>query len=337
MALGASIFALASIDPSAELGAFALVAIAVAFLSATQDIVIDAYRIESAEQELQSVLAASYQYGYRIGVLVATAGAFLIADYGSWSMTYQVMAAFMLVGLATTLLCREPDVVSSITSQLVGSPLKKAAQWLALSIVEPLADFFRRYGAWGAVLLAFIASFHVSDRVLGILANPFYLDIGYTKTEIGSVAKLYGFWVSMLGVAAGAAASIKFGLSRCVVLAPLFVVSTNLFFAAIVITGPNLSMLALTISVDNFALGFGSTIMIAFMSSLINISFTATQYALLSSIGTFFGKFLAGYSGDVQESIGWFSFFIYAAATGIPAIVLSVLVALRHDGLKKTS
>ena len=330
LALGASIFVLASIDPSQEIAAFAFVAIAVAFLSATQDIVIDAYRIESVGQELQSVLAASYQYGYRIGVLVATAGAFLIADYGSWSMTYQVMAGFMLVGLVTTLLCHEPDSVVQTVTEEAGSAVQRLGRWLVFAVVEPLADFFRRYRAWGFVLLAFIASFHVSDRVLGILANPFYLDVGYTKTEIGSVAKLYGFWVSMLGVAAGAAASVKFGLSRCIVLAPIFVVSTNLFFLAIVLTGPNLSMLALTISVDNFALGFGSTIMIAFMSSLINVSFTATQYALLSSISTFFGKLFAGYSGDVQEMTGWFNFFLYAAATGIPAIVLATIVAWKH-------
>lgn len=330
LALGASIYFLANIDPSAELTAFAAVAIAVAFLSATQDIVIDAYRIESAEQELQSVLAASYQYGYRIGVLVATAGAFLIADYGSWSTTYQVMAAFMLVGLITTLLCHEPKVTAVSDKPAGETAMASLARWITFAVVEPLADFFKRYKGWGFVLLAFIASFHVSDRVLGILANPFYLDIGYTKTEIGSVAKLYGFWVSMLGVAAGAAASIKFGLSRCLVLAPIFVVSTNLFFAAIVLTGPNLSMLALTISVDNFALGFGSTIMIAFMSSLINVSFTATQYALLSSISTFFGKFFAGYSGDIQEVVGWFSFFLYAAATGIPAIALAAIVAWKH-------
>lgn len=331
LALGASIFFLASIDPSAEITAFAIVAISVAFLSATQDIVIDAYRIESAEQKLQSVLAASYQYGYRIGVLVATAGAFLLADYGSWSLTYQIMAAFMLVGFVTTLLCHEPAVSSTVAEQPAASALSRLSKWLVFAVVEPLADFFKRYRGWGFVLLAFIASFHVSDRVLGILANPFYLDIGYTKTEIGSIAKLYGFWVSMLGVAVGAAASVKFGLLRCIVMAPIFVVSTNLFFAAIALTGPNLSLLALTISVDNFALGFGSTIMIAFMSSLINMSFTATQYALLSSISTFFGKFFAGYSGEVQEIVGWFSFFLYAAGTGAPAIVLAIVVALKHE------
>ena len=330
LALGASIYFLANIDPSSEIAAFVAVAIAVAFLSATQDIVIDAYRIESVGQELQPVLAASYQYGYRIGVLVATAGAFVMADYGSWSTTYQVMAAFMLVGLVTTLVCHEPRVASTRDIGASGALGSGVVGWIKFAVIEPLADFFTRYGAWGFVLLAFISSFHVSDRVLGILANPFYLDVGYTKTEIGSVAKLYGFWVSMLGVAAGAAASVKLGLSRCLVLAPIFVVSTNLFFAAIVLTGPNLSMLALTISVDNFALGFGSTIMIAFMSSLINVSFTATQYALLSSISTFFGKFFAGYSGDVQEVVGWFSFFLYAAATGIPAIVLAAIVAWKH-------
>ena len=331
IALGVSLFALAGMDPNLELAGFALVATAVAFLSATQDIVVDAYRIESAEQELQSVLAASYQYGYRVAVVLASAGAFYIAEFGSWSMAYKAMALCMGVGLVTTLLCSEPKVRATIGSKLSGGFVQQAGQWLYIAVAEPFVDFVRRYHGWSFLLLAFIASFGVSDRVLGILANPFYLDIGFTKAQIASVAKLYGFWVSLIGAGAGAAAIIRFGLARCIVAAPVFIVSTNLFFAAMTITGPKLSMLAMTISFDNFALGFGSTVLVAYLSGLVNIRFTATQYALLSSIGTFFGKLIAGYSGDVQLAVGWFSFFLYAAATGIPAILLSIMVALRHD------
>lgn len=329
LALVASLLSLAVVDPKLEMTAFALIAVAVAFLSATQDIVIDAYRIESAEQELQSVLAASYQYGYRLAVVFGTAGALVIADYGSWSLAYKIMAGCMAVGLITTLLCQEPKVKAGIASQLTGSAINQLRQWMNIAVVEPFGDFIRRYSRWGFVLLAFIASFYISDRVLGILAGPFYLDIGYTKTQIATVAKLYGFWVSLIGIGAGAAAVMKFGLARSVVIAAVLIVSTNLFFAAIAATGPRIEMLALTISFDNFAAGFGSTIMITFMSSLINVKFTATQYALLSSISTFFGKLLAGYSGDVQMVVGWLNFFFYAAGTGIPAIILSLVVA-RH-------
>ncbi len=330
VALGASIFTLAGIDPASQMTAFALVAVSVAFLSATQDIVIDAYRIESAEQEMQSVLAAAYQYGYRVAVVIGTAGAFYIAEFGSWPMAYKAMALGMAVGIITTLLCHEPKVRATVGQTLAGSFGTQAKQWIYIAIVEPFVDFVSRYKRWSFVMLAFIASFYVSDRILGILANPFYLDIGFTKAQIATVAKLYGFWVSLIGTGAGAAAILKFGLPRCIVGAAIFIVSTNLFFATMAITGPRLELLALTISFDNFALGFGSTVMIVYMSSLVNIRYTATQYALLSSIGTFAGKFLAGFSGDVQLAIGWLNFFLYAAATGIPAIILSILVARRH-------
>ncbi len=327
LALVVSLLSLAVIDPKLEMVAFTMVAIAVAFLSATQDIVIDAYRIESARQELQSVLAASYQYGYRVAVVIGTAGALYIADFVSWPMAYKAMAGCMTVGLVTTLLCREPEVRAGIASQLTGPVIAQARQWLFMAVAEPFVDFLRRNKRHGFVLLAFIASFYVSDRVLGILANPFYLDIGFSKSQIATVAKLYGAWVSLIGIGAGAAAVIRFGVARCVVAATVFIVSTNLFFALIVVTGPRLEILALTISFDNFALSFGSTIMIAFLSGLVNVKYTATQYALLSSISTFFGKFFAGYSGDVQMAIGWLNFFFYAAGTGIPAIILSLMVA----------
>jgi PAT family beta-lactamase induction signal transducer AmpG len=161
------------------------------------------------------------------------------------------------------------------------------------------------------------------------MAMPFYEDIGYTKPQVATIAKVYGLWVSIIGAAAGAIAVVRFGLARCVVAASVFIVSTNLFFATIAVSGPLLSLLTITISFDNFALGFGSTVMIAYMSSLVNMDFSATQYALLSSINTFFGKLLAGFSGDVQLAIGWLNFFFYAAATGIPTIVLSLFIA-RH-------
>jgi PAT family beta-lactamase induction signal transducer AmpG len=330
LVLGASLFSLAVIDPGREMTAFATIAVAVAFLSATQDIVIDAYRIESAEQELQSVLAASYQYGYRLAVLVATAGALYVAQFASWTMAYQAMAGCMGVGLITTLFCSEPKVRAGITGKLTGGFVEQAGRWIYIAVVEPFADFVKRFHRWSFILLAFIACFYISDRVLGILALPFYLDIGFSKVEVGTVAKLYGYWVSLLGIAAGAAAAIRYGLARCIIAATVLIVSTNLFFATMAIAGPRIELLTLTISFDNFAAGFGSTIMIAFMSSLINVRFTATQYALLSSISTFFGKLIAGYSGDIQLAFGWLNFFLYAAATGIPAIVLGVIVARRH-------
>ncbi len=331
VALAACLLSLSVIDPTLEMTAFAIIAVCVAFVSATQDIVIDAFRIESAAPELQSVLAAAYQYGYRLAVLVAMAGALYIAQFASWTAAYKAMAACMAVGIITTLLCSEPKVRRGIASSLSGSFAEQARHWIFIAVIEPFSDFVKRYHRWSLLLLAFIASFLISDRVLGILATPFYLDIGFSKAEIATVAKLYGTWVALVGIGAGAAAIIKLGLARCIVLAAVLIVTTNLFFATMAMFGPRLELLTLTISFDNFAAGFGSTVMIAFMSSLVNVKFTATQYALLSSISTFFGKLFAGYSGDVQLKYGWLNFFLYAAATGIPAIVLAIIVSSQYE------
>ena len=328
-ALLASLASLALIDPARSMGSFAMVAVAIAFLSATQDIVIDAYRIESAETRLQGVMAASYQYGYRVAVIVGTAGALFIAEAASWMVAYQVMAGCMAVGLITTLLCAEPVDRRPLVSALSGTAVDKLRQWLFIAVLEPFLDFIRRYKGWGFIFLAFIGSFYISVRVLGIMAMPFYEDIGFTKPQVATVAKVYGLWVSIIGAAAGAVAVVRFGLARCIIGATVFIVSTNLFFALLAVSGPKLGLLTVTISFDNFALGFGSTVMIAYLSSLVNVDFTATQYALLSSVNTFFGKLLAGYSGEVQLAIGWLNFFFYAAATGIPAVLLSIVVARR--------
>jgi PAT family beta-lactamase induction signal transducer AmpG len=333
VSIGVSLLFLAQMDPAQNIAAFAAVALAVAFSSATQDIVIDAYRIESADSRMQGVLAAAYQYGYRIAMLASMAGALALAEYASWSTTYMAMAGCMLVGIVTTLVCHEP--VEQIRQSLyVGkSALEKIAIWFRTAVVMPFADFLKRFGRFAIVLLLFISLYRISDYVLGILANPFYLEIGYTKIQIAAIAKVYGTWVTLLGVASGAWAVLKVGVARCLFTATLLIASTNLFFAAMVIVGPEPWMLAVTITADNLAGGFSGTVLIAYLSSLTNLSFTATQYALLSSFMSMLGKFTAGYSGNVQESIGWLGFFLYAAALGVPAIILSFIVAKRHDKL----
>lgn len=330
--IGVALVIMSGVDPATNIQAFALIAFAVAFSSATQDIVIDAYRIESAATDMQGVLAAAYQYGYRISLLVSMAGALYMAEYASWSATYFAMAGCMAVGIITTLWCKEP--VETVTRHYEGETFAaRAGSWFVASVVEPLADFVRRFGKFAIVLLVFVSFYRISDYVLGILANPFYLDIGYSKSQIATVAKVYGAWVTIAGIGMGGWAVLKFGVARCVVTATILIASTNLFFAAMVITGPKLWMLAVTISADNIAQGFGGTVLIAYLSSLVNVSFTATQYALLSSIMSLLPKFVAGYSGEVQESLGWLGFFLYAAALGIPAIILAVYVSRRHDRL----
>lgn len=331
--LAISLYLLSDLDPARALGVFTGVAIAVALLSATQDIALDAYRIEIAEVEMQGVLAAAYQYGYRVAIAVGTAGALYIAEFGSWPVAYKAMAACMGIGILTTLLSREPAVTAKVRERFEGSPVEAVAHWFNTAVVSPFADFIRRYGRHALLLLSFIALFRISDYVLGILSNPFYLDIGFSKAEIASVAKVYGLWVSLVGTAIGAWATLRYGIARCVVAATVLIASTNLFFAALSLIGAKLFMLGVTISADNFAMGFAGTVFIAYLSSLVNLKFTATQYALLSSASTFFGKFAAGYSGNVQEAWGWTGFFLYAAAVGVPAIILSVFVARHYDEL----
>lgn len=333
MSIGASLLVMAGIDPVENVGAFALIALAVAFSSATQDIVIDAYRIECAESRMQGILAAAYQYGYRVAMLLSMAGALALAEFAPWSVTYMAMAGCMAIGIATTLWCREPDVTVEETVYDGLSIAEKTAKWFTHTVADPFVDFFRRFGRYAIVLLAFISLYRLSDYVLGILANPFYLDIGFSKLQIAGIAKVYGLWITLFGVAAGGWAVVRFGVARCLVIATVLIASTNLFFAAMVLVGPEPWMLVVTISADNLAQGVSGTVLIAYLSSLTNLSFTATQYAILSSFMSLLGKLTAGYSGNVQEAVDWLGFFLYAAALGVPAIVLAVIVARRHDRL----
>ena len=333
LSIGASLLVLAGVDPQENIEAFALIAFAVAFSSATQDIVIDAYRIECAEIRMQGVLAGAYQYGYRIAMLISMAGALALATYAPWSVTYMAMAGCMVIGVLTTLWCKEPATRDRRAVYTGMSASEKVSKWFQHAVADPFADFFNRFGRIAILLLAFVSLYRVSDYVLGILATPFYLEIGYSKLQVSGIAKVYGTWITLLGVAAGAWAVLKVGVARCLLTATILIASTNLFFAAMVLVGPEPWMLVVTISADNLAGGFSGTVLIAYLSSLTNLSFTATQYALLSSVMSLLGKFTAGYSGNVQEAIGWLGFFLYAAALGIPAILLSIFVANRHDQL----
>ncbi len=230
LAVAASLVVLSGIDPAAATGAFAFVAAAVAFSSATQDLALDAYRIECAGKEMQAPLAASYQYGYRVSIIVGGAGALYIAEYGSWSLAYRSMAACMLIGLVTTLACREPPLPAS--AKAGGRIFEEGfTRWISESVIGPFVDFFRRYGKFALTMLAFIAVFRISDYVLGILANPFYLDIGFSKAEIASVAKLYGLWIALFGIGAGGWAVLRFGQSATLITASVLIAVTNLFFA----------------------------------------------------------------------------------------------------------
>jgi len=340
---------IAGTDPGMDLVQVALFALLVAFSSATQDISIDAYRIEAVERDLQGAMAATYQLGYRIAMLVAGAGALYIAEFFSWSTAYLVMAACVLVGFITVLIIDEPTrprdqaaeererrLAQSLAGGLaIGGRARQAFAWFSGAVISPFADFFGRMGWLAVVILAFIGVYRLSDITMGIMANPFYIDLGFTKTEIANVTKLYGVIMSGVGALAGGVLVVRYGIMKPLLLGAILVASTNLLFALLALAGNDLVYLAMTISADNFSGGLAGAAFIAYLSSLTNTAYTATQYALFSSMFTLPGKFLGGFSGIMVDAAGYVNFFIYAAALGIPAILLTVY--LMRNGTHNTA
>ena len=334
---------LSRLDPVAEIGNVALVALLVAFSSATQDITIDAYRIEAVEERRQGAMAATYNLGYRTAVLVGGAGALYLADFYDWSVAYWGMAAFMLLGVATTLVIREPDhprneTASVIEVELSGylsshvgvlRPFQHVVDWIGAAVMAPFVEFFRRNGRFALVLLALILTFNISDRVLGIMANPFYLDVGFTKSQIASVAKIFGFFMTIVGAGLGGVLVARWGNLPTMLLAAVMLAVTNLMFVLLAIAGPDIRILVLTISGDNLSAGLAGVAFIAYLSSLTNQAYTATQYALFSSLMSIVGKFISGWSGVLVEAWGYPAFFSYAASTGVPAILRIVFIMRR--------
>ena len=342
--VGAGLFAMSGLDPSADIGAVVVFALVVAFSSATQDISVDAWRIEAVEQARQGAMAAAYNFGYRLAVLAGGAGALYIADFWNWSLAYAAMAALMVVGLVTTLAVAEPErrrdpITAEMEAEIarymsahagLWEPLRGALAWIGAAVISPFAEFFRRNGRFALVLLALVLCFNISDRVLGIMANPFYLDLGFTKSQIASVTKVFGFVMTIVGAAAGGVLVARWGTLRTMLLAAVMLAATNLMFMLLALSGPELGLLVFTISGDNLSMGLAGVAFIAWLSSLTNPAYTATQYALFSSLMSLVGKAISGWSGVFVDAFGYAWFFVYAAATGIPAIVLVLVVMSRE-------
>lgn len=341
IALG--VMAMAVTDPVTELPRLALLAVFVAFASATQDVAIDAWRVEAVEVERQGAMAASYIFGYRLALLVAGAGAFYIADFASWATAYRVMALLMLVGMTTTLLVAEPDhkisqATREMEQRMAGAitrfahlpvPVQRLAAWFSGAVAAPFMEFFRRNGLAAFVILALVGLYKVSDLIMGIMANPFYIDLGFSKSEIATVAKVFGFAMTITGTAVGGVLVARIGLMRSLLTGAVMVATTNLLFMVLAVVGPDLWMLAVTISADNLSVGVSSVALIAYLSSLTHRAYTATQYALFSSLMTLPGQFIGGFSGVVVDAIGYASFFVYAACAGLPAIGLVIYLMRR--------
>ncbi len=312
-------------DPKQDLQIIIWFALLVAFASATQDIALDAFRIESAKAEYQAALAASYQTGYRLAMIWAGAGALWLAARAeestslyfanAWQFAYLVMALSMSVGVITTLLSPEPQMV-----QLPKA--RSAGEWLHQTLIQPFADFIGRYRWHALLILALIAVYRISDVVMGIMANPFYVDMGYTKDEVAAVTKVFGVIMTLLGAFIGGILALRFGVMRILFLGAILSATSNLLFAWLSTRGHDLTGLIWVISADNLSSGIASAAFIAYLSSLTNVQYSATQYALFSSMMLLLPKWLAGFSGVYVDRFGYETFFISTALIGIPVLIL---------------
>ncbi|MGB2115338.1 MAG: AmpG family muropeptide MFS transporter [Porticoccaceae bacterium] len=398
---------MAFVDPATnQLTAMALAAVLLGFSAATQDIVIDAYRIESADEQFQALMSSGYIAGYRIGMLIAGAGALYLASFfgstgdrysfAAWQSTYLIMAITMLIGVITTLCISEPDIKKTganitfaenslrffllftaavvgfigcyfVSSQLAVDLKQQLGQlfsngYLAATVVEllrlifattiailiakllifigmvdqrqvnqayiaPIKDFFNRYGlSLALTMLALIGLYRVSDIVLGVISNVFYQDLGFSKNTIASVVKSFGLGMSIVGGFVGGILALRYGVIRILFVGAVLSALTNILFIVLAKAGQDIGLLYWVIAADNLSAGLASAAFVAFLSSLTNISFTAMQYAIFSSIMTLFPKVLGGYSGSIVEGIGYESFFLITALMGLPVLFLIVWV-----------
>jgi PAT family beta-lactamase induction signal transducer AmpG len=327
-------------DSHSQLQQIALFAVWVAFCSATQDVVIDAYRIESVDPDYQGAMAATYVLGYRIALLMAGAGAFYIAEYASWKVSYFIMAAAMSVGVIATLCIKEPEHklfderLREDVDVRCRSIWRRLSSTIADAVLSPFVEFFARNGRIGLLILMLIAVYKMSDITMGVMANPFYLDLGFSKKDIADISKIFGFFMTIAGAAMGGVLVVRYGIMRPLLLGAVMVAATNLLFAVLAVSEPNLLLLSGVISADNLSGGIATSVFIAYLSSLTNTAYTATQYALFSSLMTLPAQLLGGFSGMVVDSYGYTVFFIYASTVGLPAIVL-VLLLMRHQSRSK--
>lgn len=397
----AAICLMALINPVDKhaLTVMAAAAVLLGFSSATQDVVIDAYRIEVAKGDdaMQSVTAATYNAGYRIGMIVAGAGALFLASwlgskegaylYEAWRHTYLIMALTMGAGIVTTLLCSEPDVSDRhseaplrsgdnfrllllfvfmaaafvaafafsgtflpATESVLGTFLIEAVRLLigacaaaaacVLTVksglvpaglakttwLDPVMDFFHRYGKSALLLLALIGVYRISDIVAGVISNVFYQDLGFSKEDIAAAVKTFGLIMTIAGGFLGGLLAQRFSLMKMMMLGGVLASATNLMFVVLANRGQDMALMYTAVAFDNLAAGLAGAVFIAFLSALTNIRFTAVQYAIFSSLMTLLPKVLGGYSGTIVDKVGYQNFFLFTAILGLPVLVLVYLV-----------
>lgn len=307
--------AMAMLTPQ-NLPAFIAATLVVAVFGATQDIAVDAYRIEIAPIEQQGALVATYALGYRLGLMVGFAFAAMLADHIPWRAVYLIMAAVMVIPIASVLVAHEPLVDRAFPQGWKDT--------MRTSVVDPLVDFFRRYGTHLAlVTLLFLLLFKIPEQAtIGGIMSPFYRDMGFSKTEIGAITKIYGVWIGIAGVFLGGAAVARFGVWRTFLVAIVLCGCSNLLYLLLIPNQGNLWTLTAVISGENLTLGFLGPPTVAFLSSLVNRQHTATQYALLSSFVNLPGKILGFFAGGIVAATGYGTFFIITVLAVAPAVAL---------------
>tara|TARA_B100001094_G_scaffold328291_1_gene388357 strand:- start:1646 stop:3052 length:1407 start_codon:yes stop_codon:yes gene_type:complete len=344
-------FNMSQSDPIDHLSYLVLCAIVIAFASATQDIVIDAFRIESAPESMQAALAATYIMGYRLAMIVSGAGSLLIAStyqtegvyqLEAWQNTYFVMSLLMIIGLITTFFATEPEVDLSKDKQATQDrlerlslyfpqPIARFLTWAHESFIAPFQDFFIRFGTSAFIILSLIACYRIADIVMGVMANVFYVDMGFLEHEIATISKFYGVIMTITGALIGGVVLAKFGTLRTLLLGAVLVAATNLLFIVQYYAGHNTLLLTVVISIDNLSAGLATSAFVAYLSSLTNAGYSATQYALLSSLVVLLPKFIAGFSGLFVEHFGYPIFFFGTAILGIPVAGLILVIMKQPD------
>lgn len=339
------LLAMASNDPLTHLNLLVYSALLVAFSSATQDIAIDAWRIEAMPDEKQGAMAGTYQMGYRLGMLLAGGGAFSMAHFYSWPTAYATLSLFMLIGMITTLIISEPEHITTKTtwqqeekvvhflenSAHLPATLRQIYAWFIGAVVCPFTEFFIRNGRFALLILLFIGLFRISDITMGVMANPLYVDIGYSDLTIGVVTKTIGPVITIIGALLGGVLVVRYGILPILLVGAILVVITNLFFVFLATMPPNTIILGMVIGADNLSGGLAGSAFIAYLSGLTNRAYTATQYALFSSLMLLPAKFIGGFSGVIVDDFGFVNFFVYSAALGLPAIGLVIYLMRRSN------
>jgi PAT family beta-lactamase induction signal transducer AmpG len=342
----AGLAAMMAIGPQHGLVVFGAFAVVVAFSSATQDIAIDAWRIESSRSgEELSVMTAAYQLGYRVAQLITNALIFNIAARTGWEISYGLMAVLMGVGFAAALYAAEPRTADSLVAgavpQTPPTPIW-TLRGIYDAVIGPFIAFFTAHGMKALVLLAAISLYRLPDFVMGPMVNPFYTDLGLSLDAIGAMRASVGLWGTVAGVAAGGFCAVRFGFVRTVVLGAFLCPVSNLGLATMSLTGPDLRMFGAALFVENFSEGFAGTALIAWMSSLTTFGYVATQYALLSSFYAILGKILKGLSGVAVETldrtfdlqIAYGVFFAITASIAVPSVLVTLWAARVHARMR---